>query len=245
MASKKNTQTDIDNDLAPTSNPDAGKRVSVHDGVAATGSERELPEPKTKVAGADLVPNIEAASARTGVSRVYKYWVGVTPSCPANSITIAGINFPKVNEQLIPDPARTGRKKRRMVAGAIVFMTEDKVRRLKERLPRTVIRFNDEAAVQHEPGTGENIGDVAQRPKKGHLITIPTDAELEERRRRGKVARRYIPDPRRDVPAARFMFAQLCADQDRPEQGEFFPDPLEITGLDWPDELEAVDKLLS
>lgn len=246
---------DTDNELAPLTNPDAGARIS----AAALATPGEAPakakakakpkaatagKSKTLFGGSDLVPDISGRSNTAGTSRRFRYWVGITASCPVNGIDLAGISFPKVNEQIVPDPNRTGRKRRRLVAGAIVWLTADKIRLMRERLPRTVVRFLDEGAVKDEAGTGENIGDVAQRPRRGQIITIPTDKELTDRRARGKVARPYVPDEKRDVPAARFMFAVLCEDQDKPEQGEFYPDPLEITGLEWPDELAELDKLL-
>ena len=241
--SKKNQQTKPE--LAPTANPDAGKRATVSaDGDIAAAASAPAIKAKTKVEGRDLVADIESRSVASGVGQRYRYWVGVTPSCPVNGLDIAGLNFPKVNEQIVPDPNRTGQKKRRLVAGSIVWVTEDKIRLLRERLPRTVIRFTDDKGTHEEPGTGENIGDVAQRPRRGHVITIPTDEELADRRRKGKPAHAYIPDPKRDVPAARFMFAQLCPNQDQPEQGEYYPDPLELTGLEWPEELAELDKLL-
>lgn len=241
MARRK--QTPLEDELAPQTNPDAGKRANVAAGGALAAAAPPL-EPKTKVAGSDLVADIKGHSQAAGLERRYRYWIGITPSCPVNGIYLAGLNFPKVNEQIVPDPARTGQKRRRLVAGAIVWITEHKIRLLRERLPRTVIRFSSDEGVRDEPGTGENIGDVAQRPRRGRVITIPSDAELEERRQRGKPAHAYRPDSKRDVPAARFMFAQLCENQEHPEQGEFYPDPLELTGLEWPDELAELDRLL-
>lgn len=235
-------QTPLDDELAPQTNPDAGKRADV--AAAATAAPANALKAKTKVAGADLVADIEGRSLEAGVNRRYRYWVGITPSCPVNGIDLAGLSFPKVNEQIVPDPNRTGQKRRRLVAGAIVWIDEAKIRRLRDRLPRTIIRFSSDDGVLDEPGTGENIGDVAQRPRRGRVITIPTDEELEDRRKRGKPAHAYRPDPKRDVPAARFMFAQLCENQEHPEQGEYYPDPLETTGLEWPDELAELDRLL-
>ena len=241
--SKKNPQAQPE--IAPQTNPDAGKRATVAaDGVAAAAPFTPAIKTKTRVEGSELVADIEKHSVAAGVGKRYRYWIGVTPSCPVNGLDIAGLCFPKVNEQIVPDPGRTGQKKRRLVAGAIVWVTEDKIRLLRERLPRTVIRFTDDKGTHNEPGTGENIGDVAQRPRRGHVITIPTDEDLKSRQQGGKPAHAYNPDPKRDVPAARFMFAQLCANQAQPEQGEYDPDPLELTGLEWPEELAELDKLL-
>lgn len=215
--------------LAPLTNPDVGK--------SAVKAKRKT-KSRTAIAGKDLTADIAVRTQASGLSRRYRYWVGITSSCPVEWIDLAGINFPKINEKIVPDPLRTGKKRRSPVAGALVWLTEDKIRLMRERLPRTVIRFLDDKGVQEEPGTGENIGDVAQRPRRGQVITIPTEEDLADRRKRGKPARVYVPDPTRDVPASRFMFAHLCEDQDRPERGDHYPDTLETTGLEWPDELD-------
>jgi hypothetical protein len=230
---------DLDNELAPATNPDTGK-------PAVTGrKKKKTAKTATHVKGADLVPNLTKRSTAAGTLRRYHYWVGITPSCPVEGLYIAGINFPKVNERLVDDPMRSGNKKRVPVIGAIVWLTEQKIELLRDRLPRTVIRFTDDKGEHEEPGTGQNIGDNARRPRRGHAITIPTPDEIKHREVRGKPTRAYAPDTKRDAPAARFMFAQLCEDQDNPRRGEFYPEPLETTGLDWPDKMAELDDLLS
>jgi hypothetical protein len=214
-------------------NPDVGK-------PAVVNPPKTTIDPKTKISGSELVPDLDGHRAGAGVVVEYRYWVGVTPSCPVEHIDLAGINFPKVNENLVNDPLRTGMKKRVPVIGAIVFLTEDKIRRMRERLKRTVIRFIDSDSGAHdEPGTGQNVGDNHRRPRRGHVITIPTAEEIAQRRKTGKATRAYVPNAN-DVPAARFMFAQLCDDQERGSRGEVYPDCLETTGLAWPDEIDEL-----
>jgi len=225
--------------LPPTKNPDAGKPAKVN------APRRKAAKAKTNIGGSELTANIAERSNSAGTSRRYRYWVGVSPSCPVESIDLAGVNFPKVNANLVADPMRTGRKKRVPVIGAIVYLDEGKIRKMREKLPRTILRFTSDVGDHDEPGTGENIGDVARRPRRGQLITIPTDAEIEERRKKGKPTRAYSPNLERDVPASRFMFAVLCEDQENGERREEYPDPLEVTGLQWPDELAAVEDILS
>lgn len=217
--------------LPPSRNPDTGR-------PAVLGGAKPRIVAKTHIAGRDLVPDLAARGASAGVMREYLYWVGVTPSCPREHIDCAGINFPKVNENLIDDPMRTNRKQRVPVIGAIVRLTEDKIRRMREKLPRLVIRFLDDKGQHEEPGTGQNIGDNFQRPRRGQIITIPTDEEVKAAQERGKATRQYVMQ-RQDVPAARFMFAQLCADQEKGSRGEIYPEPLEVTGLEWPDEIDS------
>lgn len=216
--------------IAPKTNPDVGKPAR----VARTVAQR--PEAKTHIAGSALVPDIAGRRDAAGVARRFRYWVGITPSTPVESIDLAGVNFPKVNELLVPDPMRTSVKRRVPVIGAIVWLDEAQIQRMRERLPRTIIRFTSTAAQKDEPGTGQNIGDVHAAPRRGQLITIPTASEIAQRRKTGKATREYIPNAN-DVPAARFMFAQLCDDQVNGSRGSIYPEALETTGLEWPDEL--------
>lgn len=199
----------------------------------------EKPPVRTHISGKSLVPDLDDLRSNAGISLQYRYWVGITPSCPVESIDIAGINFPKINENLVEDPMRTGIKRRVPVIGSIVYLTEDKIRRIRERLARTVIRFTEDPGEQDEPGTGQNLGDAHRRARRGQVITIPTSQEVVERRKAGKATRQYVPGPN-DVPAARFLFAQLCADQVNGSRGDVYPETLETTGLEWPDDIEGI-----
>ena len=242
---EENKPDDVVDDLVvPTENPDVGMPATPS---TCANAAPPVPPPAvdTHFAGSSLVPDLAKAGKQAGVLKQYRYWVGVSPSCPVESVTIAGINFPKMNERIIPDPGRSGGKRRVPVAGALVWLTEDKIKRLKERLPRTVVRFLNDKGQREEPGTGENIGDNAVRPRRGHLITIPTDEEIAQRMKKGKPARAYLPDPTRDVPVARFLFAQLCPDQVNSERGSNYPDALERTGLDWPEKIDGLNALLN
>lgn len=208
-------------------------------GMPAVVEAPKTPPPiaKTKIAGASLVPDLDKSRKDGGVSRSYKYWVGVTPNCPVQYITMAGICFPKINENLVDDPMGGTIKRRIPVVGAIVTLNEVQMRRLLKKLPLTVVRFTDaDSGTQEEPGTGKNIGDVHQQPRRGQLITIPTKDEIDQRIATNKATREYTPQPN-DVPAARFMFAQLCGDQERGSRGDFYPETLETAGLEWPDEM--------
>lgn len=188
---------------------------------------------RKRVEGSALVPNLQ--EHQVGVAKRYTYWVGVLPKAPIESLDVAGVSFPKMNERIIPDPANPGSKRRVPVIGALVHLTRDKLDLLAERIPNTVIRFLEEEPVKEEPGTGQNLGDLHQRARRGHLITIPSAEEVQARKERGKATQQYVPR-KGDQPAARFMFAVLCKDQDKPERGEFYPDVLEETGLIWPEE---------
>lgn len=198
-----------------------------------TTTKPTIPPKKSRmISGSSLAPNLE--NYKRGVSREFFYWIGVTPDCPSESIDIGGINFPKVNEDLIRDPARPSGKKRIPVIGAIVPMSEERIKRICDRLPRSVIRFTDDKGQAEEPGTGKNLGDLYIRPRKGHLITIPSDKEVADRHKRGRATNPYVQRPN-DEPACRYMFAVICPNQDRPSRGDSYPDVLEVTGLEWPE----------
>lgn len=214
--------------------------------AAASPAPMPTPKPKAKKAkrpankrahtpGRDLVPDL--SKHRASVESTRFYWVGVTPDCPVRFVDLAGINFPAHNENLIPDPSRPGRKKRQPVVGAIVPMNAEKIDQIRERLARTVIRFTDDKGQKEEPGTGQNLGDLARRPRRGYLITIPREEDVAAREKAGRPTRRYMQQPG-DQPAARYMFAKLCTNQTTGNRGDEYPDVLEQTGLDWPGDEE-------
>jgi hypothetical protein len=212
--------------FAPERNPDVGKPA---------GRQKKAKSSKIR-AGNTLVP--ELTNPGLGVTKSFWYWVGVTPSTPVEHIDLAGICFPKVNELIVPDPMRTNQKKRIPVIGSLVKLSQQDLLRLEERLRRTVIRFYDDKGVREEVGTGQNVGDNHIRPRRGKLITIQTAEEQQLRAQMNKPVRTYTPSPN-DAPAARFVFAQLCEDQEKGTRGSFYPEVLEDAGLEWPAELEV------
>lgn len=202
----------------------------------STAARAAVAQPKNRVVGGEsLVPRIDPGSV--AVQRECLYWVGALPSLPTEHVDLCGVNFPKVNELLVPDPMRSDRKIRVPVIGAIARISVAKLRAIQERLQRTVVRFYDDARpVKDEPGTGENIGDVHQRPRRGQVITIPRAADIEAAEKAGRAARRYTPDPR-DVPIAKFLFMELCENQETGNRRDTYPDPLAETGLEFPAEI--------
>lgn len=186
--------------------------------------------PRRRIAGSDLVPSVDANRAVT--LREHRYWIGTLPDCPREHVDIAGVNFPKVNELLVPDRTNPTKKTRIPVFGSIVHLSVGKLEQIRERLTRTVVRFT-EAEVREEAGTGQNVGDPHQRPRRGHLITIPRAEDIEVARKEGRAIHLYVASAD-DVPVARFLFMQLCADQKNGMHGSVYPDPLEVTGLEIP-----------
>jgi len=194
------------------------------------------PNPKrVSIPGKDLLPDLSKGS---GVAvREVVFWVGVIPDCPTEGIDLAGINFPKMNERLIPDPMRQGKKKRYPVVGAIVRLRRDKIEQMREKLTRTVIRFTDGSGTGQTVDPHSDLSVLETTRRRGHLITIPTEADTNMRKEAGRPTHEYTANPN-DVAAAKFMFAIPCPDQDNPQREEFYPDTLDITGLIWPDDQE-------
>lgn len=180
--------------------------------------------------GEDLFPDLEDQAV---VKKGYFYWVGAIPSCPVERVDLAGIDFPKINELIIDDPTRTGLKKRVPVIGSIVKLDKEKVEQIRERLKRTIIRFL--SGEKENMGGAKDLKDLHKIPRRGHLITIPTKEEIEARKKAGKPINKYIPREH-DEPAAKYLFAVLCGDQEKPERGDYYPDTLDKTGLVWPDD---------
>lgn len=203
---------------------------TTYDVATPTPSRRGGRRRSARIDGADLLPDL--GNHTVSVVEEYRYWVGVLPGCPREHIDLAGINFPKINENLV-DQRGSNKKQRVPVIGAIVTLTADKIRRMRERLPRTVIRFYDDQGEKEEPGTGLNVGDNYRQPRRGQVITIPTAENVETARRNNRPARQYSPHPN-DRPAAEFMFCVLCKNQERGERGDVYPDTLDKTGLEWP-----------
>lgn len=215
------SKTTIDSSIPPTE-PQAAKAPA-----------RTKASPKAKIAGNSLVPDLTRQSA--AVAEEHWYWLGLLPECPVKFIDAHGVQFPMVTE----DVRRTsdGRTERIPRIGALVKLRRDDILRLRDRLPRTVIRFVDDKGRNVEPGAGQNMGDPIERPRKGYVITIPRDEDVKARQKAGFSTHPYVQGPN-DEPAARYMFAVLCANQERGSRGDSTPDTLEKTGLEWPGELE-------
>lgn len=213
-------------------------------GVVPPGLPKAPPRPSgseqlgTHFGGTDLVPTITERQEEN--IRRYAYWVGVLPACPTENAYLAGICFPKQTAQRIQDSNRSGRTQLVPQAGSIVRLDARRVKKIREVLRRTVIRFLDDPGQKEEPGTGLNIGDLHVRPRRGHLITIKTPEQLQYLRLKGKPAREYIPKEG-DAPLARYAFAILCPDQENPTPGPVYPEPLEVLGLSWPEHLELME----
>lgn len=164
------------------------------------------------------------------------YWVGVIAECPTPSLDFAGVNFPKMNELIMQDSQ--GIQTRIPVIGSLVKLYRSQVELLRDKIKHAVIRFKEPFDPQKwDRSIRRDIANCGEPPRKGEKVTIPTDAELKEREKNGFVMVHYEREPF-DEPAAKFVFAQLCDDQQRGNRGSNYPKPLSETGLVWPETVE-------
>jgi len=198
----------------------------------------------TRTKGADLVPDLSKHKA--GLIQKHFYWIGALPSSPSEALYVAGVDFPKMTEKV----TGFGKDTQRIPGiGHVRELTADQVARIRERLPRVVIRFDGappegiggpgsqlQSIMPHERTDAEGRTVLVPPPRRrGHPITIKTDAEMKKARAAGTPARGYSQMPY-DEPAANHIFAVLCADQNQPQANAFYPESLAVTGLDWPGE---------
>lgn len=186
------------------------------------------PPASKKIEGSALSYDVNAKRNSLGVTKQAYYWVGLLPGCPKEKAELAGVSFPKTTA-LLQQESASGRTVHVPQYGVVTTLTEEKIDLMRDRLSRTVVRFRQPAA---DPLASNNVGDMTER-RTGHFITVPTEAELEERRKAKRAAMRYTPGPN-DEPAADYMFAVLCEDQENPRCGDYYPEPLSKTGLEWP-----------
>lgn len=190
------------------------------------------PKARTRISGASLAPDLEQHKAV--IETAYYYWIGALPACPSEHLDLKGVHFPKVVERIVR--GADGRTQRIPEIGSIVKLTEPQVRAMRDRLRRTVIRFAE--AAKGPIGVGASLSDQGQIPRRrGSPVTLPTAEEVEERRRNGLASNAYRQEAT-DEPAARYLFAVLCHDQAQPQRGDHYPEPLEVTGLEWPGDLK-------
>jgi hypothetical protein len=173
----------------------------------------------TKIAGRSLVPDL--AKNRKVIETRYWYWLGALPDLPAGQATAGGISFHKITERVWRDAA--GNTQREPRFGATQLLNSDDIKRIRDRLPYLVARISNPDA---------EIPD-----RRGKLVRIPTEAEIEERIKNKRPVRRYIQEGG-DRPLAEYLFAKLCEDQATHKPGHMYPPPLSESGLEWPDELQ-------
>jgi len=180
-----------------------------------------------------------------GVDVLRAYWIGAFPGCVGEGLSIAGVNFPKINEDVKRNSGAKGGTQRIPRLGALVRLDHAKVELIRARLLQQVIRFTEvhrpEEFITDSHGDEKRVGhqtdamDYDQPRRKGRPIRIPTETELENARKAGRPLRKYTRGTH-DEPAARYLFAQLCTNQEKPVRGEAYPPSLEDADIEWPEE---------
>lgn len=178
-------------------------------------------------------------------ARHYAYWFGLRADCPTDQIDVGGLSFVKSQELLRPKPGAEDEQIRVPVIGGMhKRVTEEMLLRLKQGLPRIVIRFRPQPEVREERGTGLNVGDVVQRARKGYAITIPTQEQVAAARRAKRPIPSYYRQPE-DRPAADFMYFHFCDNQEDPKRGSEVPPTISEAGIYWPDPISEEELLLT
>lgn len=198
-----------------------------------TGRKKPGPKPKAAQATGRKIADGAALSTplvTNAIEDARWYWIGVTADCPVGFITVGGECFTKIEEIVAKDP--NGGTSRSPVPGSLVKLTRDKLVRMAERIPRTVIRFldgSDDATENHLAVPGQT-----KRPPRAQVITIPSPEQVEADRASGRATRTYRRHPG-DRPAAQFLYCHPVERQDRPMRGHEYQ-TLDQTGLEWPED---------
>ncbi len=198
--------------------------------VAVTPRKKPGPKPKVQVTGRKIADgaSLSTPAVTDAVEDSRWYWIGVTADCPVGYVTAGGECFTKTEELLSKDP--NGGTSRAPVAGSLVRMTREKLQRLAERLPRTVIRFIDGS----DDPTERMDPKATKRPPRAQVITIPSNEQVAADGAAGRATRAYRRHPG-DKPAARYMYCLPCENQSNPYRGREYQ-TLDQTGLEWPED---------
>lgn len=222
-ASAPETEQDGAKDTKPSKRSARGAKGATSAAKAATGFD-----------GDAFVPDL-TNHAGLAIAAPIRVWVGIDPNCPVNQFDLAGVTFVKQTERLVKDPHDDRRKMRIPQQGSIAYLDPDRLGELRDKLSRTVVRMQHRPEVREEPGTGTNVGDPMVRESRGFAITIPTSEEVRQRRELGLPNTEYRHDPQRDVPAAKFLYLKVCADQKNGLPEAIIPDPIAVTGIQLPE----------
>lgn len=193
-------------------------------------SQQQTSQPKpvrTHFDAHSLEPDIK--SAQMAVLDARWYWYGALPECPNWSPAFAGVAFSKFNERIVN---KDGKTTRYPLVGCVSPLTHEQVQAIVGQIKRTVIRFT-KPGDGRGPGVGGDAVELKTQSRNGALIKIPTEAELDERRKIGLPAERYVASPL-DEPVARYIFMLPCTDQEKGNRGTHYPEPMSVTGIDWP-----------
>lgn len=200
-------------------------------GLRPEDAEKKRAKPKQKLfrVEPDAMLANPAAHAN-GDDAGFWYWIGVTNDAPFAFALLNGVQFSKVTENVVHEGNETRRIPR---IGDVFFLTVSLAERMLRRLPLVVVRRYANQEVEQDAGRVKNAGNPYRSSTRGHLITITGPAEAAELRAKSIPVPRYDYDPT-DEPVSRYLFAELCPDQDNPMAGMWYPPSLEARAFEYP-----------
>ena len=208
-----------------TSNPSLAQ-LGLQDEEA---KKKRTPKPKPfRMEPAAMLAN--PAEHAHGDDAGFWYWIGITSNAPFSFALLNGVQFSKVTENVMQEGNETRRFPR---IGDVFFLTVSLAERMLRRLPLVVVRRYPNQDVETDAGRVKNAGNPYRSSTKGHLITITGQAEAAELRAKNIPIPRYDYDPT-DEPVSRYLFAQLCPDQEKPMAGMWYPPSLEEQAFEYP-----------
>lgn len=195
----------------------------------ASQNQGQSQQPKNRLHtdSKSLEPDIK--SEQLAVLDARWFWVGALPECPIWTPTFAGVSFAKMSERVVNKDGQTFRYP---LVGCLANLNRTQVDAVISSIRRTVIRFS-KPGDGRGPGVGGDAVELKTQHRNGALIKIPTEQELKERRDAGMPAESYSTSPL-DEPVARYVFMLPCVDQNNPARGTHYPEPVSVTGIDWP-----------
>lgn len=171
----------------------------------------------TKINPSALLPNFKEHPG-AAIAEEHPFWLGLTSDCPINQLDIAGLHFPKAEEEIVVNPA--GKQVRVPVHGALNYHVSRKhFDDLVKVLPRVIIR-------------GAGAG--------GRKFIIPDEKKIADAAVHGRQVKPYVRQPG-DRPATDFMYFVHVPDKNRGRDYQ----TVSTVGLEWPAALEEIDDLLS
>lgn len=180
------------------------------------------PEAKTnknKVSVAALEPNFAELPDEIQVFEK-TFWLGLSADCPRGQIDVAGLHFPKLEEEIKRNQA--GKQVRNPVIGCInKTVTRAHFDALVKALPRYIIRPHKDADL-----------DDPKSLAKGKLIKLPDPEAVHEGPEMRRKLKPYVQRPG-DRPATEFMFFMHAPSGKR---GNEYQTIAEAGGLEWPDD---------
>ena len=216
------------------------KKVRTKAGNAKRRAVRDAPPLETEHVADGESLKVRRDQPHAGVSERRWFWLGSMPSLGAqNGVHVAGHTFPRTHE-IVLDRQAGSASERIPHIGYCAQLSRSEIEVIKERLPFMVFRFTDGPEFAPDPGgPGDGI-EVLRGPlgeqigRRGYPIRIKSEEEMAMRKKERAPAAQYHPQAW-DEDLADHVFCIPCVDQQNPRTGGTYPDPLTVTGLEWPE----------